>query len=279
MKKISIYILFFLFISSQYLFAQDEKEIQNSKNPILTSKFQLGIGMFFPTQKVKFGIDGSTNNNIIEFDESFDFNNNSVRPQVSFNWRFSKKWNLGAEYFNAGYSDKRVLEEDIKAGDFTFESGSNVKIGYNINLYRIFVGRVISSGSKHEFSGGLGFHVFDIGPFIEGNIMVNGNDNEFRRASTSLTAPLPNIALWYYYAPTERWSFSARFDWFGLSVDEFSGSLWDFGPSVRYQIIKNLGIAIDYRYFKINVDVEKKYWNGDAGLSFNGPTLSIIGNL
>lgn len=97
------------------------------------------------------------------------------------------------------------------------------------------------------------------------------------------TQPLPNIALWYYYyyyyyAPTEKWAFTARFDWFGISIDEFSGSLWDFGPRVNYQIIKNLGVAVDYRYFKINADVKKDYWKGEADLSFSGPSLTIIGN-
>jgi len=278
MKKIFLYTIFFIFISNQLVIAQEEIN-DDSKHQILTSKFQLGIGMFIPSQKVKFGIDGSSDNNIIEFNESFDFNNSSVRPQISFDWRFSKKWKLAVEYFNAGYSNKDVLEEDIIAGDYTFESGSNVSIGYNINLYRTFVGRVISSGDKHELGGGLGFHVMDIGPFIKGNVIVNGNDNEFKSVSTSFTAPLPNIALWYYYAPTDKWAFSARFDWFGMKIDEFSGSLWDFGPRVHYQIIKNLGVAIDYRYFEINVDVEKTYWNGQANLSFNGPTLTFIGNL
>jgi len=277
MKKTFIYIFFLIIASNQFVFAQEKNE--SKKHPILTSKFQLGVGMFIPNQKVKFSVDGSTDNNIIEFDESFDFNNNSVRPQISFDWRFSKKWKLAVEYFNAGYSNKAVLEEDIIAGDYTFESGSNVKIGYNINLYRTFVGRVISSGDKHELGGGLGFHVMDIGPFIKGNVIVNGNDNEFKSVSTSFAAPLPNIALWYYYAPVEKWAFTARFDWFGISIDEFSGSLWDFGPRVHYQIIKNLGIAVDYRYFKINADVKKDYWKGEADLSFSGPSLTIIGNL
>jgi len=281
MKKTFIYIFFLIIASNQFVFAQEKNE--SKKHPILTSKFQLGVGMFIPDQKVKFSVDGSTDNNIIEFDESFDFKNNSVRPQVSFDWRFSKKWNLAAEYFNAGYSKEADLKEDIEAGDYIFKSGSNVKIGYKINLYRIFVGRVISSGLKHELSGGLGFHVMDIGPYIEGEIKVSGNGNELvkelKRTTASLTAPLPNIALWYIYAPTEKWAFTARFDWFGMKIDEFSGSLWDLGPRVHYQIIKNLGVAVDYRYFKINVDVDKEYWNGSANLSFNGPTLTIIGNL
>jgi len=277
MKKFFLYFFFLIVTTNLSVYSQEKNK--KTKHPVLTSRFQLGVGMFIPNQKVKFSIDGASNNNIIEFDETFDFNNSSVRPQISFDWRFSKKWNLAAEYFKTGYSLEEVLKKDIKAGNYTFESGSNVKIGYNINLYRIFIGRVISTGLKHELAGGLGFHIMNIGPFIKGNIIVNGNENKFKTVSTSFTAPLPNIALWYFYAPTNRWAFIARFDWFGIKIDEFSGSLWDFGPKIQYQIVKNFGVAIDYRFFKISAKVKKHYWNGNVDLSFNGPTLSFIGNL
>lgn len=58
-----------------------------------------------------------------------------------------------------------------------------------------------------------------------------------------------------------------------------SAFLWDVGPSMRYQIIKNLGIAIDYRFFKINTNVNKKYWKGSADLTFSGLSISLIGHL
>ena len=67
MKKTFIYIFLLIIASNQLLFGQEN--IERKKHPILTSKFQLGVGMFIPNQKVKFSVDGSTDNNIIEFDE------------------------------------------------------------------------------------------------------------------------------------------------------------------------------------------------------------------
>lgn len=278
MKKIFLLISFFILVSSHLAIAQTDSTF--TKNKILTSKFQVGIGLFIPTQKVKFGVSGSSENQEIEFGETFDFDNNSLRPQFYFDWRFSKKWKLSAEYFNASYNEQKELEEDIviNDGEYVFKEGSNVKLGYKFNLYRIFVGRIISSGLKHELGGGLGFHITNIGPFIEGNIIVNNNDNEFKTASVSVTAPLPNVALWYYFAPTEKWSFTARLDWFGIQIDEFSGSLWDVGPSVRYQISEHFAVAADYRYFKLNADIDKSLWNGSFDMSFNGPTISVHAN-
>jgi len=264
-----------IIISAQHTFGQ-EKE---NKHPILSSKFHLGFGLYIPTQRVQFKVDASSEDNGINFDESFDFNNNQVTPDVNFDWRFSKNWKLAAEYFNIKYATSKVLPDDINAGDYTFNKGSNVGIGYKINLYRVFVGRIISRGLKHELGAGLGLHILNLGPFIEGNVIVNGNENEFRRANVSATAPLPNVALWYYFAPTEKWAFTAKVDWFGLTVNQYSGLLWDISPSVRYQIIKNFGVAFDYRFFGVRANINEEQWDGGVKLSFSGPTVSLIGNL
>ena len=232
MKRSLTIILLLVTASTQILLAQEEI----SKHPILSSKFQLGFGIYIPTQRVQFKVNADAKDNDINFDETFDFNNNQVTPLVNFDWRFSKNWKLAAEFFNINYKTTAVLEKDIEAGDYVFNKGSNVGVGYRINMYRIYVGRVISRGFKHELGAGLGLHVLDLGPFIEGNVIVNGNENEFRRARISATAPLPNIALWYYYAPTEKWSFSAHVDWFALTINQYSGSLWDVSPKVRITI-------------------------------------------
>lgn len=276
MKKTGKLLMLFSIICCQFINAQEEI---NSKNPILTSKFQLGIGVYFPTQNVKFSASGDANNQVIEFDGTFDFNSNQVTPQVFFDWRFAKKWKFAAEYFNVRYATKAELENDIVAGDYTFESGSNVEVGYKINLYRLFVGTLIFSNSKQELGGGIGFHILNIGPYIQGNIIVNGGNNEFKRVNTSDTAPLPNIGLWYHYAPFQKWAFSARVDWFGMELDEYAGSLWDISPSVNYQIIKNLSVGLEYRYFKTHLDIDKDYWNGSTDLSFSGVALKVVGNL
>jgi hypothetical protein len=275
MKRILLLMMILIIISAQHTFGQ-EKE---SKHPILTNRFQLGIGFYYPTQRVQFKVNSDAEDQEIEFDQTFDFNNNQITPYINFEWRFTKKWKLEADYFNINYATSAVLEEDIEAGDYIFNKGSTVGIGYKINLYRLFVGRVISSGFKHELGAGLGLHVLDLGPYIEGNIIVDDGSNEFKRTDVSATAPLPNIALWYYFTPTEKWAFTVKVDWFSLTIDQYSGSLWDISPSVRYQIIKNLGVAIDYRFFGVNAKIREEQWDGGVKLSFSGPTVTLIGNL
>lgn len=275
MKKFLILFVALVILPIQLLLSQE----LTGQHPILTDRFQLGVGIYIPAQKVKFGVDGESENQEIEFDQTFDFNNNRSTPNITFDWRFAEKWRLGAEYFNVSYETKAVLENDIVAGDYTFNKGSNVGIGYKINLYRIFVGHKIWSAEKHELGGGLGVHLLDISPFIKGNVIVNDGDNKFQRVSGSTLTPLPNLAFWYYFAPTEKWAFTAKVDWFGLTVDQYSGSLWDVAPGIRYQVIKNMGIALDYRFFDLRADVDETRWHGSFEMSFSGPSITLFGNL
>ena len=72
-----------------------------------------------------------------------------------------------------------------------------------------------------------------------------------------------------------KMGFIARADWFGMSIDQYSGGLWNLAPGVRYQIIKNLGLGLDYRVLLLNAKVDGDNWKGKFDMGFSGPTLTF----
>lgn len=96
-------------ISSSWLYSKEDQE----EHPILTDKFQLGIGTFFPSKTLDLKVDGSDPNENIEFGSAFGLNDSETTLLTGFDWRFVKKWKLSFEYFGLKDSKKRVLEEDI----------------------------------------------------------------------------------------------------------------------------------------------------------------------
>lgn len=264
--------LFFILITGQTLFAQTD----SIDNPILTDKFRFNVGVYFPSESIKVGANGDSS--LIDFDEAFKFNNNETTFFFNFFWRFSKNWILATEYFAVNNAHKVALKEDIVWKDYTFKKGSFIEGGFGLDVYRIFVGRVISRGEKHEFGAGLGVHAMSVSSFIQGEAYINDENLGFKKGSVSSTIPLPNIGLWYFYAPHPKWALSGRVDWFGITVGEYSGLLWNFGPSLNYQIFKNVGIGASYRYFKASAKVDKPNWDGKFSMTFKGPLLSISGN-
>lgn len=271
----SIILAAFLFVSiPSYLSAQEEEK----KHPILSDKFYLEAGVFVPQKNLNFGASGDIEDGDIDFDETFNFNDNEATFFFNGEWRWNKKWRLTGEYFAVNNAARVELDRDIVLENITFEEGTFVRGGVEFALFRVFVGRTISSGPKHSLGAGLGVHTLNIGAFIEGEVRTDQGDKEFRAPRVSFVIPLPNIGGWYHWAPTPKWAFVARVDWFGISIDKYSGGLWNIAPGVKYQIIENLGLGVDYRFFFLNARVNDTIWDGKMDMNFAGPLLTIHGN-
>jgi len=269
------FVLFFaLILFNRLLFSQEESE----KHPILTDKFQFEVGTFIPSKNVEIRADGSTPNDRINFTESFNLNDNETTLFLYFNWHFSKKWILTAESFNVQSANKNELKEDIDFGNITFKKGTNIRGGYGLNLYRIYIGRIFSTGLKHEFGAGIGVHGLNNSAFVEGDVLTSEGDLNFERRAVNAFVPLPNLGAWYYFTPNTKWAFVARLDWFGITVGEYSGGLWNIAPGIKYQLFKHIGIGFDYRYFIVEANVNKKSWNGQFSMKFNGPLFVVHAN-
>jgi len=63
-----------------------------------------------------------------------------------------------------------------------------------------------------------------------------------------------------------------------LTIDEYSGDLWNISPRVKFQIIESFGVGLDYRIFALNAKVDAESRNGKFDMSFSGPLISLHAN-
>lgn len=280
MKSILSILVFLVTFGS--LFSQNEDD----KHPILKDRFIIGAGWYFPNRDIKFGIEGNVTIDVIEdleeidFDETLGLSAGDNTFNMNFLWRFSgnKFWSVKGEYFKVGTTRNVTLDEEIEWEDITYPVGGEAEVSYGISLYRIFFGRVISTGQKHELGGGLGIHGLNVKASVAGEGFVGDTSAGFNRSEVSAFLPLPNIGLWYIWAPSDRWAFSANLDWFGIKIDNISGGLWNISPGVTFQIIRNLGINLNYEFMNFNANIDETNFRGSFDLTFSGPSLRVIGN-
>lgn len=282
-------IILLLLFSGTFLFSQevntnDPKTDTEQKHPLLANRFTFYAGIYSSSKGIKVGVNGASKNEIIDFNEKVDFNNNEITLFLNFNWRFSRMWSLSAEYFSLKNGISKNIEKNFEWGDQVFNGGAGVKLGLNISMYRVMIGRTISKGQKHELGIGLGAHTLDLETYIEGEAYINnedtgeGADVSFERNTVNVVAPLPNIGAWYFYAPHPKWILTARVDWFALSINEYSGNMWNLGAGANYQFHKNIGIGLKYRYFNFKANVNKSKWDGSFSMNFQGPLLTVNAN-
>ena len=145
-----------------------------------------------------------------------------------------------------------------------------VRGGLDFTLIRTFFARSFDSADHHDYGIGLGIHWLEIGAFIEGLAIINGEDAGFRRESVRAAAPLPNIGGWYTRSLSPRWSFRARLDWFSADIDTYDGTLINASAGVNYQIVENFGIGASYNLFRLDVGVDDNDWRGEVTTSYQG---------
>lgn len=135
----------------------------------------------------------------------------------------------------------------------------------------MFFARRFASSENDEFGVGAGFHWLEISAFIEGNVIINGGANQFRRESVSAEAPLPNIGVWYMPSFSPKWAFKSRLDWFGADIGDYDGTLINASVGLNYQVFEHVGIGLDYNYVDLDIGVDKSGWRGEFNTNYSGP--------
>jgi hypothetical protein len=247
-------------------------------HPYLSDRFQLAIGVFARNQRFKFGADGLLPEEEIDFNKAIGLDEDDAGGSYTFRWDFGEKWSFWSQGWKVNSTGGRVLTEDIDWENVTFGEGSFVKGGAENTVIRLFFGRKFSTGPRHEFGLGAGFHWLEIGAFLEGDARINNQPIGFYRDDVSASAPLPNIGGWYYFSPSKRWLIEARLDWLSASVGDYSGGILNSSVGVNFQLLKHLGVGLSYQYFRLDVDVDSNDWKGAAEINYRGPFLSLTTN-
>lgn len=224
-------------------------------------------------------MDGEVPGREIDFNEATDLSKDHTTASLWARWKFGEKWSVTGQFWSTDNGTEAILAGDVTWGDNVLKAGSNVGVGTNLDLARIFVGReFFTDADNHEFGLGAGLHWLQIGAFIEGEMFVNDESTGFQRESVNSDVPLPNIGAWYWRSLSPRWLLTTHVDWFSASVGDYSGSLWDASAGVNFQAWEHVGFGLSYQYFKIDTDIDKSDWHGNVQLTQDGPFLSLNAN-
>lgn len=250
-------------------FAQGE----DARHPYLSDSFSVDVGLFMPQRQAELSVDGplgSIQGEDIDFNESFGLQKRDDLFAMNFAWRFGEKWELGAQYFESDGQRQAVLEEDVEWGEFVFGAGTGVAAGIDFTVVRTFFGRNFDSANHHDFGIGLGIHYLEIGAFIEGLAILNGQQAGFRRESVKAAAPLPNVGAWYVRSLSDRWAMRLRLDWFAAEVGDYDGELINASAGVNFQLFDHVGLGVSYNFFELDVGVSKRGWRGEVKTIYDG---------
>ena len=207
MQKLFLFLVLVALCQNEIL-SQKLDSVNIDKHPLLSDRYAVKLGFFVNLKSVSLNVNGNLPSDPIDFGQTLGLSRQENTLDLNFAWRFSKdkKWIFGFEFFTVRNSQTAVLEDQIKWNNTIFPAGVILATGFDVDMYRIFFGRVISLGKKHELSGGLGIHTMNIKSFAEATGYIGYNDFELdkNRKNVQALAPVPNIGFRYLYAPNLR---------------------------------------------------------------------------
>jgi hypothetical protein len=253
--------------------AQESGDVHAS----LTSKFWLSLGIYYPKREISIGVDGTVDNDdrLVDIGAAVDLDERDPLPNAQFGWKFGEKWSLNLQYFSSDHSSSRTLDEVVEWEDDVYEVGADVSVATDLAITRVFVSRHFLQSENHDLALGFGVHAIDSGISIAGQATINDGTSEFKSNSASVSAPLPNLEVWYRYSPSKHWLLEAKLDWLSVDLDELSGGLTDLQASAHYNFTDHFGVGLAYQYFRLDADVSKDTWTGAIDFKYSGPVISF----
>jgi hypothetical protein len=243
---------------------------------LLDKGFDVSLGTFIVNQNTTVRLDGKTSGEIIP-GTSIDWERNfgdgdATRFRLDGYWRFADRHKVRMMWFNASRSGSHTFNNEIDWQGETFPINTKITGESKFNIVELAYEYAFMRRDNFELTGTAGVHYTDLSMSLAANV----NDGEITRhvkKEGSVGLPLPVFggrALWRMGG--DFW-LDASAQWFGLSIDQYDGSIWDLKLDAIWQPSKWVGVGVGYNSFKIDVNANTDKFDGKLNWEYSGPRI------
>ena len=245
----------------------------------LGNRFALGVGLFRPKLDTKVRLDSSTGRvgTLIDFESTLGMDDNDRLPLVMGYYRFAKRHRVIFEYFRLDRNGNSVSDAPIRFGDVIFPANLPLSSFFNVDVYSIGYAYSIIHDRRMELAFNFGLQFQDVETGIAGTI---GPDPITEEADA--VAPLPTFGGSFDYAINDEWIFTSMLGVFAIEIDlgddsDFSGEIVQVNAGILWRAFENVGFALQYNYFNVDVGINDPDWMGLLKYQYRGPVLAVSG--
>jgi hypothetical protein len=179
-------------------------------------------------------------------------------------YRFNDRHAVGLSWYRVGLSGDKSLNQDILIRDQTIAAGAATQTSLSFNIYRLLYNYSFYHNDKVELAVSPGLYSMQ----TKFNFAAQGTINGVVRTSTvineQVTLPLPSIGLVANYNITPKLQFQSRYDFFYLTIGDYTGSMFELYAGLEYRLFKHF--AMGAAYDRLTAGLKG---NGDQGFNIN----------
>ena len=242
----------------------------------LGSRFALGAGVFAPRLDTQVRRDSSNGiiGTVIDFESTRGMDDSDRSALILGYYRFAKRHRLGFQYFRLDRNGDSVSDAPIRFGDVVIPANFPVSSFFNVDVYALNYSYSLIHDGRKELALNIGLQLQDVETGIAGNLGPG-----FLVEEADVYAPLPTFGGSFDYAINEKWIFTSMLGIFAIEIDlgddsDLSGEILQFNTGLIWKAFDNVGFALQYNYFNVDVDVNDSDWVGFLKYEYRGPVLA-----
>lgn len=234
------------------------------------SKWGFSVGAFIANQDMKtaFAADIEELRLVLDFEDDLGLRASQSVARIGGFYDFDERHRLDFDVFDLSQAATATLTREFQWGDTVFPVAAKVSTQLDLGIYKVSYAYHPVRHENYRLGIMGGLYVADIAMQLN----LTESDNQERGA---VTAPLPVLGLHGEYYVSDRWRLNASAEWFGLDVDDYSGTLTDVLLTADYRFSEHAAIGAGYNSTRIRVDTIDGPLRADLFWDYSG----IIGYL
>lgn len=237
----------------------------------------ISVGAFANNTSASLRADGATagSGTTLDFDRDLGQGGTRSLPYFDVTWRPWEHHEFELSYFTDSNSSSRTLSRSVIFNGKEFIVGGQLGSKFSIDagsiIYRYWAWT--SDVAAFGIFGGLQWYSLSLD--LNGSVGVTGPDGSVTQtgsasAKVSSTLPDPSIGLSYRYQMADWARLVADGGGFKINIDNIDATLYNGRVGVEFYPWTNFGIVTQYSYNKIDADVNRTSFLGNATARFSG---------
>ena len=250
----------------------------------LGQRFNVGVSAYRPSLDTKVNLTAGDIQGSIDFETNLGLDDTKSVPVANLRWRFFKRHAFRIDYFKldrSGFGSVPANVSICPGGEACIPIDPEWEVNAFVDTEVINFGYDYSIifNEKMNWSIGLGLSAQD---FAVGLLTEDPDVPEVPiEGKTDFTAPLPTLATTFSYAFTDKWILDLAVNWLEIDLDldssgKFDGRILGFDGGIRWQTFKNVGFALKYSSFDLDIQIDDGVdIGGKVEYKYRGPRLGI----
>jgi hypothetical protein len=161
-------------------------------------------------------------------------------------YRFNDRHAVGLSWYRVGLSGDKSLNQDILINDQTVNAGTSTQTGLKFNIYRLLYNYSFYHNDKVELGVSPGLYMMQTKFNFTAQGIINNVPGTSTVVNEELTIPLPSIGLVANYNISPKLQFQSRYDFFYLTVGDYTGTMFELYAGLEYRLFKHFAMGAAY---------------------------------